>query len=40
MDLLIQLFPGISTFFAVEPVIAVARVALIVLGFYFGLFWI
>lgn len=39
MDLLIQLFPGISTFFAVEPVIAVARVALIVLGFilaYFG----
>mgnify|MGYP000056570768 CR=1 FL=1 len=39
MDLLIQLFPGISTFFAVEPVIAVARVALIILGFilaYFG----
>ena len=39
MDLLIQLFPGISTFFAVEPVIAVARVVLIILGFilaYFG----
>ena len=39
MDLLIQLFPGISTFFAVEPVIAVARVAFIILGFilaYFG----
>lgn len=33
MDLLIQLFPGISTFFAVEPVIAVARVVLIILGF-------
>ena len=39
MDLLIQLFPGISTFFAVEPIIAVARVVLIILGFilaYFG----
>lgn len=38
-DLLVQLFPGISTFFAMEPVIAAARVVLIVLGFvlaYFG----
>ena len=28
-----QLFPGIGTFFAVEPVIAVARIVLIVFGF-------
>ena len=28
-----QLFPGISTFFAVEPLIAIARLFLIVLGF-------
>lgn len=39
LDLAVQLFPGISTFFAMEPVVALARVALIVLGFslaYFG----
>lgn len=39
LDLAAQLFPGISTFFAMEPVVALARVALIVLGFslaYFG----
>ena len=34
LDLLAQLFPGISTFFAVEPVVAAARIALIVLGFF------
>lgn len=33
VDFLTQLFPGISTFFMVEPVIAIARVFLIVLGF-------
>lgn len=33
-ELLAQLFPGISTFFAMEPTIAIARVALIVLGFF------
>ena len=32
-ELLAQLFPGISTFFAVEANIAIARVALIALGF-------
>lgn len=37
-DLLVQLFPGISTFFAMEPVVAVARVALIVLGFFLAYF--
>lgn len=39
IDLFAQLFPGISTFFAMEPVVACARVALIILGFvlaYFG----
>lgn len=39
MEYLAQLFPGISTFFAVEPTIAVTRIILIVLGFvlaYFG----
>lgn len=39
MDILSQLFPGISTFFAMEPVVSVARIVLIVLGFilaYFG----
>lgn len=30
---LMQLFPGIGTFFAVEPVVAIARLALILLGF-------
>ena len=38
-NLLAQLFPGISTFFSMEPVIAAARVLLIILGFalaYFG----
>ena len=33
-DFLIQLFPGISTFFMVEPVIAIARIFLIALGFF------
>lgn len=37
-DLLVQLFPGISTFFAMEPVVAVARAALIVLGFFLAYF--
>lgn len=32
-DILVQIFPGISTFFAVEPNIAVARLVLIALGF-------
>lgn len=32
-EILAQIFPGISTFFAVEPNIAVARLALIALGF-------
>lgn len=39
MDILSQLFPGISTFFAMEPVVAAARIVLIILGFalaYFG----
>ena len=38
-DLLAQLFPGISTFFALEPVVAFARILLLILGFilaYFG----
>lgn len=38
-ELLVQLFPGISSFFAMEPAVAVARVFLIILGFllaYFG----
>lgn len=38
-ELFAQLFPGISSFFAMEPVVAAARVALIILGFllaYFG----
>ena len=34
MEILSQLFPGISTFFAMEPAVAIARVALIVLGFF------
>ena len=33
MEFFMQLFPGIGTFFAVEPVIAVARIVLIVFGF-------
>lgn len=37
-ELLIQLFPGISTFFAVEPAVAVARAVLIVLGFFLAYF--
>ena len=32
-DILTQLFPGISTFFAVDPSIAIARLFLIALGF-------
>ena len=39
MDILSQLFPGISSFFAMEPIVAGARIALIILGFllaYFG----
>ena len=32
-EILSQLFPGISTFFAVEANIAIARLALIALGF-------
>lgn len=32
-DILVQIFPGISTFFAVEPNIAIARLVLIALGF-------
>ena len=38
-ELLAQLFPGISTFFAMDATVAVARVVLILLGFilaYFG----
>lgn len=38
-ELFAQLFPGISSFFAMDPVVAAARVALIILGFllaYFG----
>jgi len=34
LETLIQLFPGISTLFTEEPVIAVTRVVLIVLGFF------
>ena len=33
MEFFMQLCPGIGTFFAVEPVIAVARIVLIVFGF-------
>ncbi len=33
-DFLTQLFPGISTFFQMEPVIAIARLFLIALGFF------
>lgn len=33
LEFLSQLFLGISTFFAVEPIIAIARLFLIVLGF-------
>ena len=33
MEMLANLFPGIGTFFAVEPKIAIARIFLIVLGF-------
>ena len=35
-NLLAQLFPGISTFFSMEPVIAAARVLLIILGLFFA----
>ena len=35
MEFFMQLFPGIGTFFAVEPVIAVARIVLM----YSALFW-
>lgn len=34
LDFLITLFPGIGTMFMVEPVIAIARVLLIVFGFF------
>lgn len=37
-NMLAQLFPGISTFFAMEPVVAAARAALIVLGFFLAYF--
>jgi len=37
-ELLAQLFPGISTFFAMEPMIAAARIVLIVLGFFLAYF--
>lgn len=37
-NLLAQLFPGISTFFAMEPVVAAARAALIILGFFLAYF--
>lgn len=33
IDLLSNLFPGIATFFAMEPSIAIARIVLIILGF-------
>ena len=33
MELFMQMFPGIGTFFAVEPAIAIARIVLIVFGF-------
>ncbi len=39
MDILIQMFPGISSFFLEDPLVAAMRVGLIVLGFvlcYFG----
>ena len=32
-DLIYQMFPGVSTFFAMEPAVAAARGALILLGF-------
>jgi oxaloacetate decarboxylase beta subunit len=38
IDSILQLFPGIGTFFAVEPNIAIARVALIILGFFLAYF--
>jgi len=38
LDILSQLFPGVSTFFAMEPVVAAARIALIVLGFFLAYF--
>ncbi len=37
-ELLAQLFPGISTFFAMEPAVAIARIVLIVLGFFLAYF--
>lgn len=37
-ELLVQLFPGISTFFTVEPAVAAARAVLIVLGFFLAYF--
>lgn len=33
MELFMQMFPGIGTFFAVEPAIAIARIVLIIFGF-------
>ena len=32
-QLLMEIFPGIGTFFAVEPMLALARIALIIIGF-------
>ncbi|WP_339061365.1 sodium ion-translocating decarboxylase subunit beta [Tepidibacillus marianensis] len=34
IDFLIQLFPGISSLFIQDPLIAFARIVLIVLGFF------
>ena len=39
LNLLMQLFPGIASLFLQDPIIAVARVILIILGFvlaYYG----
>lgn len=38
MEILLQLFPGIGTFFEMDPLISIARVALIVLGFFLAYF--
>jgi Na+-transporting malonate decarboxylase carboxybiotin decarboxylase subunit len=38
LEILLQLFPGIGTFFEMDPLISIARVALIVLGFFLAYF--
>ncbi|SFP28863.1 oxaloacetate decarboxylase, beta subunit [Oscillibacter sp. PC13] len=38
MEILLQLFPGIGTFFEMDPLVSVARVALIILGFFLAYF--